>query len=686
MSRRTLVTRSHSDDKAVLLLRVSTKKQLETAIDIDPDGLSIATQRDHGTAKAAAMGVEVATEFVEPGYSAKTIDKRPVFRDLLRYLAEHPEVRYVIVYMRSRAFRNRFDAAIIESQLNKMGVRLISAKEDFGEGPHAVAMEGMLDVMNHLMNTMQGLDIQEKMRTKALNGGTLGVAKVGYVNTRVNYAGKQINTIGLDPDRAPLVRMAFELYSTGEYGLERLEATMADLGLTARARGDIPERPVSFKLLHRMLQDPYYAGWVIVDDELRPGRHEPIVTQELFDRVQDIRDMRSCRGQRDRVLQHYLKGDLFCGRCRSNDRISRFVYTEARGRNGQRYSYFLCRGRQEGVCDLPHLPADRVEEAIVEHYGTLRIPEKFRTTVHELLGQVLTDEQTSVRQMHSSMTKQLKDLDAKEERLLDLAADGTLPQTKIKDRLRKIHADRAAVQTGLAATGAELAVGVEILQRGLDLLADPWDLYRTRTDDVRRHLNKAFFERIYLDIEGIVADELQQPFADLHEAAGTRTTCENPSIWPAPRNGKSGPTLGGVLSDPVSSKTALVELPGIEPGLGCWQKRESGSDLRKYINTDHYKSRCFSAGCAQNVPTGRLLCRRLEANLEIGVDLALSDRQLPAEDSPGVATAARDLLGRHLHALELRAVLECAHYRLTPTQDAKLDRLSVRRRSADATA
>ncbi len=218
------------------------------------------------------------------------------------------------------------------------------------------------------------------------------------------------------------------------------------------------------------------------------------------------------------------------------------------------------------MCDLPHLPADRVEDAIVEHYGTLRIPEGFQTTARELLGQVMTDEQASVRQMHSSMTKQLKDLDAKEERLLDLAADGTLPQTKIKDRLRKIHADRAAVEAGLTATNAELAVGVEILERGLDLLADPWDLYRTRTDEVRRHLNRAFFERLYLDIDGVVADELQQPFADLHTVAGARMTCGNPSIRPAPRNGKSGPTLGGVLSDPVSSKTALVELPGIEPG------------------------------------------------------------------------------------------------------------------------
>ncbi|NQE67353.1 hypothetical protein NG2371_01805 [Nocardia gamkensis] len=569
MARRTLPNRARVDEKAVLLLRVSTKKQLDTAIDIDPDGLSIATQRDHGNAKANAMGVEVATEFIEPGYSAKTIDKRPVFRDLLKYLAEHPEVRYVIVYMRSRAFRNRFDAAIIETQLNKMGVRLISAKEDFGEGPHAVAMEGMLDVMNHLMNTLQGLDIQEKMRTKALNGGTLGFAKVGYLNTRVEYEGKQINTITLDPERAPLVRRAFELYATGEYGLEHLEATMADLGLTARARGTIPQRPLSFKLLHRMLKDPYYAGWVLVDDQLRPGRHEPIVGQELFDRVQDVMDMRSRRGQRDRVLQHYLKGDLFCDRCRRHNRTSRLIYTEARGRNGHYYGYFLCRGRQERVCDLPHLPAERVEQAIVDHYATLRLPTSFHTALRELLDEALADEQTSVRAMHASLTTRLKELDAKEERLLDLAADGTLPQAKIKARLRTIHTDRAKVQVSLTATSAELAVGVDVLKRGLDLLIDPAQLYRARTDTVRRHLNQAFFQRFYLDVGGVTSDQLHQPFADLHQAAGTRPACVQPAARPhnpAGQKPKSGLTLTQVLTDPGSSKAAVVELPGIEPG------------------------------------------------------------------------------------------------------------------------
>src|SRR5689334_12794978 len=120
--------------RAVSYLRVSSKRQMDTAADIDADGNSIATQRDYVGRKAAALGTGIRQEFLEPGTSAQTIEKRAVFRQLLRYIAEHPgEIDYVIIYMRSRAFRNYVDAGVTERQLSKLGVKLVSAKEDFGE-------------------------------------------------------------------------------------------------------------------------------------------------------------------------------------------------------------------------------------------------------------------------------------------------------------------------------------------------------------------------------------------------------------------------------------------------------------------------------------------------------------------------------------------------------------------------
>lgn len=119
---------------AISYLRVSTTRQLNTAADLDEDGNSIATQREWAIRKAKELGVPTLREFVEPGQSAQTIDKRPEFKKLLRFVDANPDVRYVVIYMRSRVFRNHLDAAITKRQLRDKGVELISAKENFGDG------------------------------------------------------------------------------------------------------------------------------------------------------------------------------------------------------------------------------------------------------------------------------------------------------------------------------------------------------------------------------------------------------------------------------------------------------------------------------------------------------------------------------------------------------------------------
>jgi site-specific DNA recombinase len=85
---------------------------MDTAIDIDAEGNSIATQREACLAKAHKLRASVVKEFIEPGNSAKDIEHRPVFKSLLAFLADHRDIDYLIVYMYSRAFRNLTDAAL----------------------------------------------------------------------------------------------------------------------------------------------------------------------------------------------------------------------------------------------------------------------------------------------------------------------------------------------------------------------------------------------------------------------------------------------------------------------------------------------------------------------------------------------------------------------------------------------
>lgn len=95
-----------------------------------------------------------------------------------------------------------------------MGVKLISAKEDFGEGIMADAMEAVTDIINEVQVRMSGEDIKVKMQHKAERGGTPGRAKLGYKNVRIEHEGRQVNSIALDDERAPLVKQAFELFES----------------------------------------------------------------------------------------------------------------------------------------------------------------------------------------------------------------------------------------------------------------------------------------------------------------------------------------------------------------------------------------------------------------------------------------------------------------------------------------
>lgn len=572
-------------DESVLYLRVSSKKQMDTAIDIDPDGNSIATQRESTTRKAVSLGSPVVKEFIEPGVSASTIKNRPAFNEMLAYLRDHPTVKYVIVYARSRAFRNQADAVTTKILLDKLGIKIISAREDFGEGIHADMMEVVTDAINEAQNKLSGEDIRTKLRHKAINGGTIGRARLGYLNTRIELGGRMVNTVSIDPQRAPLILKAWELYASGDYSIDRLTATMADLGLTARPSPRWPQtRPVSDSKMQQMLRDPYYAGYVVYKGDIYPGRHEAIVGQELFAQVQDVLNARSARGQRDRILTHYLKGALLCARCHQHGRTARLIYTEATGRSGRRYGYFLCRARQDGLCDLPYLAAERVEDAVTDHYTTLQLPENFTTEVRTQLDITLADEQANVRELHTSFTRRLKDLDERESRLIDLAADGSLPQNKIRTKLHELHIDRQRIEASLAVTGEELAVGAAVLRNALHLLANPQQLYRDVPDQVRRHLNQTFYQCFYLDDCEVTSDTKTPLFAEIHDAVPTYTAstrhqsshnrATNPHKHKSPGTAEAlgvvssqtdRLTLTDIVAVTGSSKTVMVELRGFEP-------------------------------------------------------------------------------------------------------------------------
>jgi len=255
-----------------------------------------------------------------------------------------------------------------------------------------------------------------------------------------------------------------------------------------------------------VLRDRYYLGYVEYEGIEYPGRHEALITPELFERVQKVLDSHSGAGTRTRTHNHYLKGLMWCAQCEH-----RFIVRRTVG-NGGEYFYFFCRGRQEGVCDQPHLNVHAVEQAVLDHYATVNFSDDFKAAVRAKLDEAVAVDLGSTQGIRERLEAQLAALDTRESNLLDLAADGDLPKEKIKEKLLAIRDERAGIRRDIDRLNAELETGRQVFLLALELLDDPQELYRQAGPALRKTMNQTIFTKLKLDGASVTTDELAEPF------------------------------------------------------------------------------------------------------------------------------------------------------------------------------
>jgi site-specific DNA recombinase len=572
--------------RSLRYLRVSDPKQ--TRKDFNEEGISLPTQRKACARKETELGCVNVGEYIEPGRTATSVTKRPEFRKMMQRIREQRDVDYIIVDMSSRLNRNWKENGAVLLELASLGVKVVSVNEKI-DGDTAIdeALQGMLAVFNGFQSRANGEDVLRKMTHKAENGGTNYAAPLGYLNQRTIADSRDDRTVVIDPDRAPLVRMAFELYATGRYTIEALTERMEELGLRSRGNKRWAPRPVPRSKIAAMLRNRYYIGFTKWNGVEYQGRHEPLISVELFEKVQRILDARSGSGTRHRKHDHYLKGSLWCGR--SGHRL---IIMPGRG-NGGEYFYFMCRGRQEHECDAPYYRVETIEKAVLDHYTTVTFSDAFRAQLRARLDEALAADTVGTQKLRARLEGQLTMLDNKENHYLDLVGEPGWPKDKLNAKMLELHDERAKIKSELAALEAELTVAHEIFTLALDLLRDPQKLYERLAPPQRRLLNQLIFTKLKIDEETVVDDELAEPFdmiveagrsltggqrqADTRRADGTRKAASgrqrrnsasaNGSAVRTHQNDLAVALLnqGSHQDEPGSSKDLWVRRQGLEP-------------------------------------------------------------------------------------------------------------------------
>ncbi len=493
--------------RAAIYLRVSSAQQAN--VDYDPEGFSIPAQREACARKAASLEAEVVAEYIDRGESAKTAD-RPDLKRMLARLATEKDIDLVIVHKVDRLARNRADDVTIAMHIRSAGAQLVSATENIDETPSGLLLHGIMSSIAEFYSRNLASEVIKGTTEKAKRGGTPGIAPVGYLNIREVVDGREVRTVGLDPERAPLIKLAFDLYATGRFSINELVTLLEAKGLRTRGNRRYSPRPINHSTLYAILSNPYYAGWVTYRGKTYQGRHEPLVSEAQFDEVQATLQAHRLSGERERKHpSHYLKGTLRCQDCGL-----RLTYSQNSG-NGGTYEYFVCPSKQRGQCDQPYHRVDVVEAAIERRYRTVQLSkarqQRIRQTMKARLDAMAAVSERETARCHS----QLRTLEEQERKLLQKHYQDRISDKLYDKEQHRIAAERQAAEAIIERLSVRFDDVEETLDLALGLTDDIQAAYLKASPTVRRLFNQAIFEWIKIGSEEVTDVSLAEPFSDL---------------------------------------------------------------------------------------------------------------------------------------------------------------------------
>ncbi len=332
---------------AVVYLRVSTEEQVEN--------YSLDTQESICVKEAERRGIEVIKIFREEGRSAKTITGRPVLIELLEFCRRNrKDIDTLIIYRLDRLSRQTTDYLAIRKKLAEYDITLISASEPTGNSPTERFIETMLAGFAQMDNDVRSERTKNGLRARFLAGLTAGMAPLGY--TRQN--GYVIN----DPNSFEKIKKAWEIMGTGTQTLSQVAQALTKEGVRENYRGK--NCPIRKQTLSRIFKNKFYAGKVVSKryEQETQGQHPPMVTEELFYRVQAVLEGRNTNvaaplARRNRDNEEFpLRRIVKCKNCGTS-----FTGAWSKGKN-TKYAYYFCQKR----CVKVSVPAGDINDNTLE--------------------------------------------------------------------------------------------------------------------------------------------------------------------------------------------------------------------------------------------------------------------------------------------------------------------------------
>ena len=349
---------------------------------------SITNQRMMLTDYVTSHGMTLVDEFVDDGFTGLNFN-RPGFKALIE-ACEQQKVNCVLVKDLSRLGRNATEVGrYITEIFPRMGIRFIAVNDNYDSNDTEFAILDMTTPFKNLMNELYSKDLSRKIRASfeiaRKNGDFMtGHPPYGYLRDPEDK-----HHLVIDPECAPVIKLIFDMKISG-HNNSSIAANLNMMNVESPKQHMIRLYGLNYteddssvwlpSSITRILANELYTGTMVSAKRCRPNykirklkkndkalwcrvenRHEPIVSKEIFNYVQDV----CSRSQASTITGEVrpLTGFLRCPDCG--------MLMVHHGSPNSANEYCNCSSylRKEGCCSH-NMNLKRIESAVL---GAIRV-------------------------------------------------------------------------------------------------------------------------------------------------------------------------------------------------------------------------------------------------------------------------------------------------------------------------
>ena len=447
--------------------------------------LSIPSQIQEMRNLAESYGFKVVL-VLSDSQTAHKPNKRPNFAKLLEEVNEG-KIDGILCWKADRLARNPIESGTILYLIQTGLIKIIQTPFS-----RFLPTDNMLPLNIELgMANQYSLDLSKNIRrgnkAKTEQGGWCHVAVQGYLNDRLE------KTILKDPQRFPLIRKMWDLLLTGSYSIPQIcKIANEEWHFQTRRSRKRGGNPLALSSLYGIFTNPFYYGKIENGEHEGWGTHEPMITEEEFDRAQTILSRAGRKGRTNNEFP--FTGIVHCGECDSsitaeikvkyacpncgkqqsakNPQACRFCkhkISEETIFKGNWYTYYRCT-KKKGPCSQAYIEEAVLKKQILTRLETIQLKPSFEAWAKKWFKARNEEEFDKKAEMNHRFAENYARSEARLKGYMDMRADGELSKEEFLEKKTAIEGDLKTWKKQLKDAEARRDQWLEKAEKELDFV------------------------------------------------------------------------------------------------------------------------------------------------------------------------------------------------------------------------